>query len=188
MINYTNKPAYTDKENKNNENNSNSIVNPTKGSGRIQYRASISVGLLKVKLKLGIIFLLIIVYLTTMFSLSSEYLSAIKEYCRLFQDIIDSYNIIFCFYNSIREYLFDSTNIVYGQYPNYFSDSFISIIYDMVKEKEEIVYSIMAKSSLELEEYFSSINDQSICHYIDNHTYQENEEKYNCTSFFCQSF
>ena len=184
MINDTNKPAYTDKENKNNENNSNSIVNPTKGSGRIQYRASISVGLLKVKLKLGIIFLLIIVYLTTMFSLSSEYLSAIKEYCRLFQDIIDSYNIIFCFYNSLREYLFDSTNIVYGQYPNYFSDSFISIIYDMVKEKEEIVYSIMAKSSLELEEYFSSINDQSICHYIDNHTYQENEEKYNCTSFF----
>ena len=67
MINDTNKPAYTDKENKNNENNSNSIVNPTKGSGRIQYRASISVGLLKVKLKLGIIFLLIIVFLIVFF-------------------------------------------------------------------------------------------------------------------------
>lgn len=187
-LNYTTKPTHTDKDVKKTEKQGNSMVNQVKGGGQTQYirkhKTNISHGLLKVKMKLCGIFLLIIIYLTTMFSLSSEYLSSIKEYCTLFQDIIDSYNIIFCFYNALREFLFDSTTVVYGQYPNYFSDSFISIIYDIIKEKEEIVYSIMAKSSLELEEYFSSINDKSVCQYIEKNIYVDSEEKYNCTSFF----
>ena len=143
------------------------------GGNQIQYikkhKSNNSKSNLMLKLKLLLVLVLIMIYLSVQFALFIGYLNSIDTYIIIYQLVFDLYTISFKFYNSLREYLFDSTIDVYEQPGTYFTSYFIPHIFEMIKEKETILYDKITTSNDKIGTYLNEINEQSLCQYYSNY-------------------
>jgi hypothetical protein len=86
---------------------------------------------------------------------------------KLSDDILGLLRVCYIFYNSLREYIFDVTNPVYGMKPDGFSEELSSQIYSKITQKEAKVYKVLPKISNTIVNKFNAMNQGNVCRFMD---------------------
>ena len=123
--------------------------------------------LLMASIKVLFAFICVGSFLSIIFALYIIYSTNTQSNVKLSDDILGLLRVCYIFYNSLREYIFDVTNPVYGMKPDGFSEELSSQIYSKITQKEAKVYKVLPKISNTIVNKFNAMNQGSVCRFMD---------------------
>lgn len=158
----------------NTNNNTNGTSDKTQGHRYKKKAKKISKESRKVKIKILAVLFLIMAYLLAVFIFYLSYLNDISTYVNMLENFVNLHTTTLYLYNFLKEYLFDSNQIVYNEKATELVNSILPNFYMDYYQKEALINKDIKKFPTNFIEFYDQIYQKDICSYgerIFNATY-----------------